>query len=300
MRRAAAVSAAMAAPAGAAAQSATPAASTPAPEPSTTEPEPLTGGRAGSDFMVDTIKSLGFEYICANPGSSFRGLHESIDQLRRQREAGVPHLHARRVGGGHGARLLQDRREAAGGDGARDGRTAARVDGDLQRVVRSRAGLPHARQHARRDDAGTGSGVGAQRAGCGRDGARLHEVGRHADVAAALRRIGGARLQDRDDAAVRSRGDRRRQRAPGAPHRRPSRRAADPEADARRAAAGRFGRRRRSGEASRRGRVSAPDRRSPRPHSRRARATRSSSPSCCRRRSSARSRTRCRRSPRGG
>ena len=40
--------------------------------------EVLTGGRAGSDFMVDTIKALGFEYICANPGSSFRGLHESV------------------------------------------------------------------------------------------------------------------------------------------------------------------------------------------------------------------------------
>src|SRR5262245_63867737 len=78
MRRAAAVSAAMAAPANVAAQSATPAQSGPAPEPSTTEPEPLTGGRAGSDFMVDTIKALGFEYICANPGSSFRGLHESV------------------------------------------------------------------------------------------------------------------------------------------------------------------------------------------------------------------------------
>jgi acetolactate synthase-1/2/3 large subunit len=34
--------------------------------------------RPGSDFMYDVIKSLGFEYICANPGSSFRGLHESI------------------------------------------------------------------------------------------------------------------------------------------------------------------------------------------------------------------------------
>src|SRR6187401_461483 len=78
MRRAAAVSAAMATPAGAVAQSRTPAPSTPAPEPSTTEPEALTGGRAGSDFMVDTIKALGFEYVCANPGSSFRGLHESI------------------------------------------------------------------------------------------------------------------------------------------------------------------------------------------------------------------------------
>jgi acetolactate synthase-1/2/3 large subunit len=38
----------------------------------------LTEGRPGSDFMVDVIKSLGMEYICSNPGSSFRGLQESI------------------------------------------------------------------------------------------------------------------------------------------------------------------------------------------------------------------------------
>ena len=34
--------------------------------------------RSGSDFMIDVLKSLGFEYVAANPGSSFRGLHESI------------------------------------------------------------------------------------------------------------------------------------------------------------------------------------------------------------------------------
>jgi len=34
--------------------------------------------RPGSDFMVDVIKSLGIEYCAVNPGSSFRGLHESI------------------------------------------------------------------------------------------------------------------------------------------------------------------------------------------------------------------------------
>ena len=28
--------------------------------------------------MVDVLKYIGFEYICANPGSSFRGLQESI------------------------------------------------------------------------------------------------------------------------------------------------------------------------------------------------------------------------------
>lgn len=38
----------------------------------------LTMERSGSDFMVDVLKSLGFEYIACNPGSSFRGLHESV------------------------------------------------------------------------------------------------------------------------------------------------------------------------------------------------------------------------------
>ena len=65
-----------------------------APQAASTPPPPMTqtaettppadvqvlgdGERCGSDFMVDVFKSLGFEYICANPGSSFRGLHESF------------------------------------------------------------------------------------------------------------------------------------------------------------------------------------------------------------------------------
>jgi thiamine pyrophosphate-dependent acetolactate synthase large subunit-like protein len=40
--------------------------------------EILTNENPGSDFMVDVLKSIGFEYVCANPGSSFRGLQESI------------------------------------------------------------------------------------------------------------------------------------------------------------------------------------------------------------------------------
>ncbi len=81
--------------AGAAALAATPTlpAKPPAPERSSTQPpamspaaevgtpspaEVLTADRTGSDFMVDVIKSLNIEYICSNPGSSFRGLHESI------------------------------------------------------------------------------------------------------------------------------------------------------------------------------------------------------------------------------
>lgn len=34
--------------------------------------------KPGADFMLDVIRSLGIEYCAANPGSSFRGLHESI------------------------------------------------------------------------------------------------------------------------------------------------------------------------------------------------------------------------------
>jgi acetolactate synthase-1/2/3 large subunit len=40
--------------------------------------EVVTVDRPGSDFMVDVLKSLNFEYLCANPGNSFRSLHESL------------------------------------------------------------------------------------------------------------------------------------------------------------------------------------------------------------------------------
>jgi acetolactate synthase I/II/III large subunit len=40
--------------------------------------EVLTTDRPGGDFMVDVFKALDLEYVAANPGSSFRGLHESI------------------------------------------------------------------------------------------------------------------------------------------------------------------------------------------------------------------------------
>src|SRR5262245_13388254 len=36
------------------------------------------GGVAGSDFMVDVIKSLDIKYLPCNPASSFRGIHESL------------------------------------------------------------------------------------------------------------------------------------------------------------------------------------------------------------------------------
>jgi opacity protein-like surface antigen len=47
-----------------------------APAPSGTEV--LTTDRAGSDFMVDVLKTLNFEYILSSPSSDFRGLQESF------------------------------------------------------------------------------------------------------------------------------------------------------------------------------------------------------------------------------
>ena len=35
-------------------------------------------GPPGSDFMVDVLKSLDIEYVASCPGSTFRGIHESI------------------------------------------------------------------------------------------------------------------------------------------------------------------------------------------------------------------------------
>jgi acetolactate synthase I/II/III large subunit len=40
--------------------------------------EMVTIDRPGSDFMVDVLKTLDFEYLCANPGNTFRSLHESL------------------------------------------------------------------------------------------------------------------------------------------------------------------------------------------------------------------------------
>ena len=40
--------------------------------------EARTIDRPGSDFMMDVFKQIGFDYIFANPGGSFGGLHESV------------------------------------------------------------------------------------------------------------------------------------------------------------------------------------------------------------------------------
>ncbi len=55
-----------------------PGAATAAAETKTPHELPLTEGRSGSDYMVDVIKTLDIDYLACMPGSTFRGLHESI------------------------------------------------------------------------------------------------------------------------------------------------------------------------------------------------------------------------------
>ena len=67
----------------------------------------------------------------------------------------------------------------------------------------------HGRQHHRGQQARARRRMGAFGDRHRRDHPRLHQVGRPADLAAAFRRVGGARLQDRDDAADGAGADRR-------------------------------------------------------------------------------------------
>ena len=190
------------------------------------------------------------------------------DQLRRQQEARVPHLHARGMRGRDGPRLLQGRRQADDDPGPRHGRPAARLHGGLQRLVRPGAGHRRRRQRsrclqapARRAD--LPFGAGHQRAG-----ARLHQVGRHAGLAAALRAVVRARLQDRDDAALCAGCDlARRRSAAGADQER--RAAHHPALRADLAAAGRYRCRARGGATPRQCGASGDRGRSRRPHAQR-------------------------------
>ncbi len=55
---------------------------TPAPNPAMESghpaERPIIQTSSGSDYMADVIKSLGIEHVACNPGTSFRGLHESL------------------------------------------------------------------------------------------------------------------------------------------------------------------------------------------------------------------------------
>jgi hypothetical protein len=132
------------------------------------------GGVAGSDFMVDVIKTLDIKYLPSNCASSFRGIHESLISGNNKMPEFLTCAMRSAVGS---ARLFQDYRQAAADALPRHRRPAARLDGDLQRLVRSGAGHRHGRQRPRRCAPPAGRadlpfGAGHQRAR-----PRLHQVG---------------------------------------------------------------------------------------------------------------------------
>ncbi len=131
----------------------------------------------GSDFMVDVIKSLGFEYCRRQSRLQLPRPARIHHQLRRQQVPRAAHLLPRGILGRHGARLRQDRRQADDGHGARHRRPAARLHGDLQRLRRPRARLHRARQHPRHELPPRRRRMGPQRAGRRRHGSRLHASG---------------------------------------------------------------------------------------------------------------------------
>ena len=173
-----------------------------------------TTDRPGSDFMVDVIKSLGFEYVAANPGSSFRGLHESIINY----------------GGNKNPELLTCCHEESSVAMAHG---YAKIEGKPMMVMaHGTVGLQHASMaiyNAYADrvpvyvvlgnilDVAYGR-VGSQRPGrCG-DGARLHKMGRQSCLADTLRRVRRPRVPNRDDAGNGSGGPHRGRCVAGGAH----------------------------------------------------------------------------------
>ncbi len=211
--------------------------------------EVLTTERPGGDFMVDVMKTLDFEYVAANPGSSFRGLHESLVNYGGNRAPEfITCCHEESsVAMAHGYFKVEGKPMAVLAHGTVGLQHAAMAiyNAYCDRVpVYIIAGNCH---RCRR--AASRRRVDSQRAGRGGDGPRLHQVGRPAGFAPALCRVCRARVQDRDDAADDAGPARRRRRASGRSHFSRGR-AAHSEAHARDAAAGRLGRRGRGGAAA--------------------------------------------------
>ncbi|MGH3341333.1 MAG: thiamine pyrophosphate-binding protein [Carbonactinosporaceae bacterium] len=64
---------------------------------------PYTEPRWGSDVMADTMRALGFPYVSLNPGSTFRGLHDSLVNYGRDEVAMIHCAHEKvAVGIAHG------------------------------------------------------------------------------------------------------------------------------------------------------------------------------------------------------
>ena len=187
------------------------------------------GGMAGSDFMVDVIKTLDIKYLPSNCASSFRAIHESLINYGGNK---MPEF------------LTCTHEESAVGMAHGYFKVAGKP---LMTLCHGTVGLQHATMGVYNawcdrvpvivvggndlDAAHRPPGVPTVPFGAGhqRDGARLHQVGRHAGLAAALRAVVRARLQDRDDAALRAGGDLARRRPPAGAGQEQRREALHPE-----------------------------------------------------------------------
>ena len=179
-------------------------------DPAPARADVYTTDRPGSDFMADVLKSLDFEYVAANPGSTFRGIHESfinyghnknpelLTCCHEESSVAMAHGYAKIEGKpmlvmAHGTVGLQHASMAIYNAYA-DRVPVYVVLGNIADVAcrRSDVEWTHAvqdaaamvRDYTKWDDAPVSLG--------------------------ALRGIGRARVQGRDDAAVRARRDRRR------------------------------------------------------------------------------------------
>ena len=161
------------------------------------------GGRAGSDFMVDVIKSLEHRIHLFQSGLELPRPARVADQLRQEHDAGVHHVHARGIRRSRW-RTAISRSPASRSSSLCHGTvglqhaTMAIYNAWCDRVPRHR----DRRQRSRRLQASAGRADHPLGAGHQRAGARLHQVGRHAGVAPAFRAVVRARLQVRDDAAA--------------------------------------------------------------------------------------------------
>ncbi len=201
----------------------------------------MTTDRPGADFMVDVLKSLGFEFVCGNPGSSYRGLYESIVNyggnqnpkwnLCTHEESAVAMCHGySKIEGKpllvciHGTVGLQHSAMALYNAWCDRAPVFAIVGNVMDSSIRGRDSTPS-----------TAPRIPSP--WCG-----ICEVGRPAHHAARLRRIRGARLPDRHDSANTARGAGGRFPRAGRPDR-SRRQSAHTQADFAATAAGGFGER---------------------------------------------------------
>ena len=103
----------------------------------------------GSDAIAEIIRALDIPYVALNPGSTYRGLHDSlVNKLGNERPQMLLCLHEEAaVAIAHGWAKVTGKADA--GDRPRQCRADAWHDGGVQRLVRPHADDP-ARRHRRR------------------------------------------------------------------------------------------------------------------------------------------------------